>query len=146
MSRDPLEYGSTSIGGPIRRTTNALNTQFQNPDGDEATTIEVTDPAHPLYGRRFQIISITHPLNSPGHVYARYRKKMVLHIPITATDLALTRSIVRTKLTSQAVEEFILLANQCEVLCQPSPKISGEKCLRISNKKSSPKSRRSFRR
>ena len=105
------------------RTTNQLDTPFQNPE--EPTVIEVTDPTHPLFGRHFRIISVTRPLHSPGHFYVHYREKMVLHIPVTATNLSLYRETIRTKLTSQAIEEFISLVNQCEVLCQSTLRSSG---------------------
>ncbi len=108
--------------------------------------IEVTDPTHPLFGRRFQIISVTRPLHSPGHVFVRHREKMVLHIPVTATDLTLSRETIRTKLTSQALEEFISLANQCEVLCQSTQQASGGNSPQNSNNKSSRRSPRSSRR
>jgi hypothetical protein len=108
--------------------------------------IEVTDPTHPLFGRHFQIISRTRPLHSPGHVFVRYREKMVLHIPVTATNLTLSRETIRIKLTSQAIEEFISLVNQCEVLCQSTPQASGGNSPRNSNNKSSQRSLRSSRR
>jgi hypothetical protein len=128
------------------RTTSQLNTPFNDPEREEITVIEVTDSAHPLFGRRFEIISITTPLHSPGHVYVRYREKMVLHIPVPATNLTEPRRTIQTKLTSQAVEEFISLANHCEVLCQSNRKKSGSVSPQNSNNKSLRESRRSFRR
>lgn len=110
------------------------------------TFIEVSDPTHPLFGRRFQVLSITSPLNSSGHVFVAYRQKMVLRIPVTATNLAPPRVLLLSKLTSQAVEEFISLARQCEVLCQPDHKSSGADSLPRSNNNSSRTSPRSSRR
>jgi hypothetical protein len=127
-------------------TTTQLDTPFQNPESEEVTTIEITDPAHPLFGRRFEVLSISAPLNSPGHVFVRYHEKMALRIPIIATNLAATRGLIRTKLTSQAIEQFISLAHQCEVLCQPNHKTSGSDSPRNSNDKPSRTSRRSSRR
>jgi hypothetical protein len=115
-----------SIEGDIEGfTIHQLDTPFHNPDSEEVTTIVVTDPTHPLFGRHFQLLSISTPLNSPAHAFVRYREKMVLRIPVTATNLAPPRTAPRTKLTSQAIEEFLSLANQCEVLCQPNRKTSG---------------------
>lgn len=126
--------------------TSQLDTPFQNPEAEELTFVEVTDPTHPLFGRQFQIASISAPLNSPGHVFVRYREKMVLRIPTAATNLAPPRPLIRTKLTSRAIAEFISFANQCEVLCQPDHKTSGNESPRRSNNKPPRTSRRSSRR
>jgi hypothetical protein len=75
-----------------------------------------------------------------------YREKMVLRIPLAATNLAPPPALLRTKLTSQAVEEFISLAKQCEVLCRPDHKMSGDACHQHSNNNSSRTSPRSSRR
>jgi hypothetical protein len=106
----------------------------------------VTDQTHPLFGRRFQVISVSTPLNTSGHVFVRYREKAVLQIPITATNLAPSPITTRTKLTSQALEEFISLANQYEVLCQSNHRTSGDDSPLTSGNKSSRTSRRSSRR
>jgi len=143
---DPLERGRVTTGARSRQTTSQLDTLFQNPNSEDVTSIEVIDPSHPLFGRRFEVISISHPLNTSGHVFVRYRQKMVLRIPTAATALASPRTDLRTKLTSQALAEFISLADQCEVLCQPNHKISGTGSLQSSNKKSSRTSRRSSKR
>jgi hypothetical protein len=69
-----------------------------------------------------------------------------LRIPVTATDLAHLPPTTRTKLTSQALEELISLANQYEVLCQSNHKTSGDDFPLTSGNKSSRTSRRSSRR
>jgi hypothetical protein len=97
------------------------------------TFIEVTDPTHPLFGRRFQVLSISTTRNSQRHVFVAYREKMVLRIPMSATTLAPPHALLHTKLTSHAVEEFISLAKQCEVLCRPNHKTSGDACHQHSN-------------
>jgi hypothetical protein len=33
--------------------------------------VEVTDPTHPLYGRRFAVLAISHPPQRPGHVVVK---------------------------------------------------------------------------
>jgi len=48
----------------------------------------VTDPAHPLFGRRFRVLSISHPPQAPGHVVVAYRDFMRLRLPVRATDLS----------------------------------------------------------
>jgi len=45
----------------------------------------VTDPAHPLYGRQFEIVSAAR--NPDGHVFVRYRDGIVLRLPRAATSL-----------------------------------------------------------
>ena len=131
---------------PHSQTTTQLDTPFKNPSLEEVSCIEVTDQTHPLFGRRFQVISVSTPLNTSGHVFVRYREKAVLQIPITATNLAPSPIATRTKLTSQALEEFISLANQYEVLCQSNHRTSGDDSPLTSGNKSSRTSRRSSRR
>jgi hypothetical protein len=134
------------LNGLIGLTTTQLDTPFKNPSLEEVSCIEVTDQTHPLFGRRFQVISVSTPLNTSGHVFVRYREKAVLQIPITATNLAPSPITTRTKLTSQALEEFISLADQYEVLCQSNHRTSGDDSPLTSGNKSSRTSRRSSRR
>lgn len=99
-------------------SSHQLGTYLKNPSEEEHTEIEVTDPTHPLFGRRFPLLSVSDPLRSVGHVFVSYKGYMVLRIEIEATDLVTdTRSTTPTKLTSQSVAELVELANQCEVLC-----------------------------
>ena len=80
--------------------------------------IEVTDPTHPLYGRCFQVLSISHPPQRPGHVVVAYRGSLRLRIPAQATertpDLA-SRS--RTKFTREALLELLALLEECQAAC-----------------------------
>ncbi len=91
--------------------------------------IEVTDPTHPLFGRRFPLLSVSDPARSVGHVSVSYRGYMALRIETAATDLVddtRCTSPTTTKLTSQSVAELVELAEQCEVLCPTDHKKSGE--------------------
>jgi len=91
------------------------------------TEIEVTDPTHPLFGRRFSLLSVSDPARSVGHVFVSYRGYMVLRIETAATNLVDdTRCTSPTKLTSQSVAELVELAEQCEVLCPTDHRRSGE--------------------
>jgi hypothetical protein len=82
----------------------------------------VTDPTHPLYGRRFQVLSISHPPQGPGHVVVAYRDFMRLRIPVPATDLVSGNlSLPRTTLTRAAVLELLALLKECEHPC-PGPR------------------------
>lgn len=130
------------------RTTNQqLNTPFKNPLKDGVTEIEVTDPTHPLFGRRFSILSIsTSQPDSAGHVLVSYREYMSLRISFLSTNLAPPRSAGQTKLTLDALTDLISLAEQCEVLCPANPQKSGSDCLQDSKPKSSMTCHRSARR
>src|SRR5215218_8069306 len=101
------------------RTSHQLGTHLNNPSDQEHTEIEVTDPTHPLFGRRFPLLSVSDPARSVGHVFVSYRAYMVLRIETAATDLVVAdarRTSPTTKLTSQSVTELVELAEQCEVL------------------------------
>jgi hypothetical protein len=92
------------------------------------TEIEVTDPTHPLFGRRFPVLSISSPPQGAGSVLVQYREHMALRIPVLATNLASARSAPQTKLTLEAVAALVALAVECEVLCPSNPPKSGDDC------------------
>jgi hypothetical protein len=110
------------------------------------TEIEVTDPTHPLFNRRFKIFSVSSSPQSVGHVLVAYREYMTLRIPLCATNLVPPRPTGQTKLTLEAVSELISLAEQCEGVCPLNPPMSGNDCRPSSNVKSSTTSRRSSKR
>ncbi len=98
------------------RTIRQLNTLFKNPDEKDPTEIEVVDPTHPLFGRRFPLISVSSPLQGPGNVLVSYREYMVLRLPVASTTLASSRPVNSTKLTYAAVKELLTIAEDCEAL------------------------------
>jgi len=98
------------------RTIRQLNTLFKNPDEKDPTEIEVVDPTHPLFGRRFPLISVSSPLHGPGNVLVSYREYMVLRLPVASTTLASSRPVNSTKLTYAAVKELLTIAEDCEAL------------------------------
>jgi hypothetical protein len=123
-------------------STNQLNTPFDNTSPQEQPEpppeIEVTDPAHPLYGRRFPLISIHSALHSPGYVLAQYRQDILLRLPLPATNLSPPHPRTDVKLTFHALAELILLAEQWEVLaCQTDRKTSGADSPQNSRRNSS---------
>ena len=86
----------------------------------------MTDPSHPLYGRRFPVVSISHPPQSPGHVVVAYRDFMRLRLPVPATNLAaVPAAVLRTKLTTAALRELLALLKECEGSCPNDPEPSG---------------------
>ena len=106
----------------------------------------MTDPTHPLFGRRFAVVSRTSSLSGPGHVLVSYRQDMLLRLPVAATSLMPSLSVARTKLTGQAVKELVTLATQDEVLWPSNPPPSGIVSPPNSKRKSAPNSRPSSRR
>ena len=105
--------------------------------------IEVTDPGHPLFGRRFRVVSVTRSPRTQGHVYVAYRGCMQLMIPILATSLRPMRRGTATKLTLEAIHELVALAGESEDACPSSPVTSGsaspESCA-VSSPPTSPRS------
>jgi hypothetical protein len=86
----------------------------------------VTDPTHPLFGRRFRVVSISHPPHHPGHVTVAYRQQMRLRLPLEVTDLGLgNTSLVRAKFTREALLDFLRLVKECEGSCPVHPSASG---------------------
>jgi hypothetical protein len=131
------------------QTSTQVNTPLNNPRPlaeDTLTEIEVIDPAHPLFGRRFPRLS-SHPQPlTATHVFVTYQGSMVLRIPRAATNLRPPSSQVPTTLTSHAITELISLAEQCEVLCRTTPAPSGARSVPHSRPTSAPSSRPSSRR
>ena len=104
-----------------------LNTPINNPSVDDPTEVEVTDPTHPLFGRRFVLLSTRPRPHSVGYIFVAYHDTMVLRLPHAATSLgaAPPESAPRTKLTAHAVTELISFATQCEVICPATQRNSG---------------------
>jgi hypothetical protein len=98
------------------------------------TEIEVTDPTHPLFGRRFPVHSISAPERGGIYVLVLYRESFTLRIPLSASNLAPPRSVSFTKLTSDSVAQLVTLAEQCEAVCPPDPPTSGGSCRPSSNR------------
>src|SRR5512145_1020824 len=91
------------------RTTAHLNTPLNNPPIDDLTEVEVTDSGHPLFGRRFALLSTRPRSHSIGYLFVAYRDTMVLRIPQTATNLVSPppESVLLSKLTSHAITELM---------------------------------------
>jgi len=143
-----LEGCSLGCSDRYYRTTAHLNTPLNNPLVDDPTEIEVTDPTHPLFGRRFALLSTRPRPHSVGYIFVAYRDTMVLRLSQVATSLvaAPPESEPTTKLTSHAVTELISVAEQCEVLCPVTQPNSGIDSPPRGKPVSAPTSRRSSRR
>ena len=129
-------------------STEHLNTPVNNPPGDDLAEVEVTDPSHPLYGRRFALLSTRPRPHSVGYLFVAYRDTMVLRIPQAATSLVTPppASQPLTQLTSHAITERIAFAEPCEVLCPATPPNAGTNAPPRGKPVSAPTSRRSSRR
>ena len=123
-----------------------LDAPCKNPSQEKLSEIKVTDPTHPLLGRSFPLLSTSTTLTGPGFAWVLYRDYMRLRIPLSATNLALSRPVLQTKLAPVAIEDLIALARQCEVLCQSNHEIFGTDYPKHSAAKSQQRSPRSSRR
>ncbi len=97
-------------------------TPFQNPIRKLKAEITVIDPRHPLFNRRFQVLSSSDPHFSQGHVYVIYREGVTLRIPFSATDILDQHfSLPSSKLTASSIREIVSLAEQCNLLRDQTP-------------------------
>jgi hypothetical protein len=99
----------------------------------------VTDPGHPLYGRRFKVHSVTGGDTHSARVFVVYRGDLRLMILREATNLSvLKRTGPRAKLSASSVREFQALVKEYE-LCRYLPTKSGSASRQRCSKKSSRK-------
>jgi hypothetical protein len=120
--------------------------------------IEVVDPTHPLFGRRFPLVTTSSTLTGPGFAWVLHRGDMQLRLPLAATSLAATRAEaprVSTKLTVEGITELLGLValarsirqrEVAEVPCPSRPAMSGAACRPRSAPPSPPTSPPSSRR
>ncbi|MDJ0682390.1 MAG: hypothetical protein QNJ18_21325, partial [Xenococcaceae cyanobacterium MO_167.B52] len=94
-----------------------VNTPFNNPEVEQPSEIEIIDPMHPLFGRKFEVISLSHSGQELGSAIVKYQGYMRLRIPLSATQLTPSIQYLGTKITRDSVSELVTLASQCEVLC-----------------------------
>ena len=130
------------------RRIEQLHTPVHNPLVDDLGEVEVTDPGHPLFGRRFALVSTRPRPHSVGYIFVAYRAPMVLRIPQAATRLSTPPPEPQplTKLPSHAIPELISFAEQGAVLCPATPPNSGTDSPPRGQPVSAPTSRRSSRR
>src|SRR5205085_4669084 len=85
-----LEGCSLGCSDRYYRTSTHVHTPLNNPrplsEGD-LTEIEVTDPTHPLFGRRFPLLSAPPQAPTATHVFVTYQEFMVLRIPGAGPNL-----------------------------------------------------------
>jgi hypothetical protein len=88
--------------------------------------IEVIDPTHPLFGRRFPVHRLCQPIHGQGFVEVLYRQHLRLHLPLNATDrVHAPLALPRTKFTLEAIEQLIALVKEYRNSCPNHPAASG---------------------
>ncbi len=79
------------------------------------------DPTHPLFGRRFAVISVSRSKSDSAIVTVRFRDGITLRIPLRVTNISgLVTNSLRATLTDSAVREFLELVKEY----QSCPKMS----------------------
>ena len=89
--------------------------------------VQVIDPTHPLYGRRFQLVSVIRGTCSDSRVRVKWRFGLTLLLPLEVTNLV-PRNEQRTtptKLSIEAMEELVAVAEGSEGACPSSLGRSG---------------------
>ena len=86
----------------------------------------VTDPAHPLFGREFRVISVTSKGLRESSVRVEYCKHITILIPLVATDQIERTDAMNSKLTYESVVELTSLAKEDGILCVSSQAESGK--------------------
>jgi hypothetical protein len=108
------------------RTKPFHDTPLNNPPEPPSEEVEVTDPTHPLFGRRFAVLSVTRNPRGPAFVFVAYRDALRLRIPISSTNLAPSQiRPLRTKWTREAAQELLSLVTDGDTSCH-KPGTSGE--------------------
>src|SRR5512145_2196085 len=92
------------------------------------TAVTVTDPGHPLYGRRFAVVPAVEGARS-GYIHVAHRGGTVLTLPVGATSLhPVPREVGGTKLTLEAIHDLLRLAAEGKRACPSAPARSGQAC------------------
>ncbi len=95
---------------------------------EAAVAVTVTDPGHPLYGRRFAVVPAVEGGRS-DYIHVAHRGGTMLPLPVAATSLRpLPREVGGTKLTLEAIQGLLRLAAEGEHLCRSAPVRSGQAC------------------
>jgi hypothetical protein len=138
---ESMRRSNRSIGSK----TDKLATPIDHKLDYNLLTVTIIDPAHPLFGRTFPLLSTSSPLQGIGSARIYYRDDIYLKIPLSATNLNFVPRSTSSKFTSEALTDLIDLAIACEVLCRSTRKNSGPVCQHRSKTRFSKTSRSSSR-
>ena len=98
-------------------------------EAEVAEVVTVTDPGHPLYGRRFALASAAARSGASGYLHVAHRGGTVLRLPVAATSPhPLPREVAGTKLPLEAIRDLLRLAAEGERQCRSAPVRSGQAC------------------
>ena len=148
----PGSYASRSKPGvSLRSKTTLLDTSRKNQElGRGATAddrfVEVTDPTHPLFQKKFELLSASHGSRGSAQVTVRYRGDNALQFPLHCTSLSdLVKNAIHSKLTGEAARDLLALVKEYQS-CLRRPRKSGGASRSRRGKKSSKNSTASSRR
>jgi hypothetical protein len=146
MSLSAAQYrGRRAATSPCHRPMGLKNIPRAEADVASPKDVEVIDPTHPLYGRRFRLVSITRGTCSDSRARVEWRFGLTLLLPLEVTNLV-PRNEQRTtptKLSIKAIEELVAVAEGSEGECPSSLGRSGAIYRRRSAERSSTISPRS---
>ena len=94
------------------------------------------DPAHPLFGRSFNVLEWRNSPGNEGFVYVEYQHLTRLYIPIDATNIAFVPRIPATKLTCESILALTNLGMEISSLCLNHQNKSGSDYQKNNNMKS----------
>ena len=104
--------------------------------------ITVTDPAHPLYGRAFVLVSLASAPGPGSCAQVAYQGDIMLKIPIEATSLrSAAPSMPASKLTLHAIQELVRLADRDKPADPGSPDHTGLRAVLAPRPSPSPERR-----
>jgi len=119
-----LQCKKHQVDAPVEKIT---VTEAEQPD-----MIEVVDPTHALFGRRFPVQRICQPPHGQGFVEVLHREHFRLRLPLNVTDRAVPPlALPRTKLTLEGIAQLIALVKECRNSCPSHPDSSGPDSPRI---------------
>ena len=89
--------------------------------------MEIVDPAHPLFGRRFRLASPPGPIHPSAQIRLIFGSELVLTIPAAATDLLPPppQMCAAPKLSVEALRDLLTVAGEAVAPCPSSPVRSG---------------------
>jgi hypothetical protein len=147
-----LRRRGRALGDAVSRTSYHHDTPSANLEFDTASTVEVVDPTHPLYGRQLRLIRFSTTLTGPGFGWVVYRDFMQLRIPLASTNLVPDHPTRPTAFTEPAIADLVSLVGAWGVgeaettVCQLPRTKSGDDCPPPSGKRSATSSQPSSRR
>lgn len=142
----PRFAAASSIADSASRSLPARGSRDTHKSDDDVATseeVEVIDPRHPLYGRRYRLISIGKETTTRGackELFARvhYRFGLTLLLPLGVTNLERNGFLhaAPTKLSLEALQDLIALAEESGGTCPSNLERSGAVCRNRSGRRS----------